>query len=179
MRPRHSADTWLALFFLGAALLLIFVWIPLDTGTGLVEKVRRKFVIGDALGPTVAGVVIAIGAALAMLRPTGNQGLSRTNIVWLASLLGLFVVSLAVMRYAGPIAASGLEGGYRPLRATAPWSYIGFLLGGTILIGGLTGLATKTYSFRDFAIGFAATLVIALLYDVPFDDLILPPNGDL
>ncbi|MEM6637384.1 MAG: hypothetical protein AAF667_15995 [Pseudomonadota bacterium] len=179
MKPRASADTWLALFFLAAALLLILVWIPLDSGTGLVERVRRSLVIGDALGPTVAGAVIALGALLLLLRPQAMTGLTRPNVIWMASLLALFALSMALMRYAGPLAAIGMEGGYRPLRATAPWNYIGFLLGGTFLVGGLTGIATKRLAFRDFAIGFAAALLIALLYDVPFDDLVLPPNGDV
>ncbi|MFC6637685.1 hypothetical protein GV827_19710 [Sulfitobacter sp. JBTF-M27] len=179
MKPGHSADIWLALFFLGFALILIFVWIPLDTGTGLVEKVRRKFVIGDALAPTVAAVAIALGAALGLLRPANGRALTRANVIWCACLLGLFTVSLVLMRYAGPLAAAWTESGYRPLRASLPWKYIGFLLGGTVMIGGLTGLTTRRLSLKDFAIGFAATLLIALAYDLPFDDLILPPNGDL
>ena len=68
---------------------------------------------------------------------------------------------------------------YRPLRATPPWHYIGFLVGGTILIGGLTSLVEQRLSAHSFVIGFIATLVVALLYDLPFDDLILPPNGDV
>lgn len=179
MLPRPMADRWLALVFLVFAVGLIFVWVPLDTGTGLVEKVRRKFVVGDALAPTVAGVVIAVGAALTALRPHGDQRLTRRNVGWLAALLALFALSMLVMRYAGPVALSGVEGGYRPLRATAPWNYIGFLLGGTILVGGLTGLAGRRLALRDFAIGFVAALIIALIYDLPFDDLILPPNGDV
>ncbi|MEL6521451.1 MAG: hypothetical protein AAFQ66_10840 [Pseudomonadota bacterium] len=179
MKPRSSADIWLALFFLAFALLLVLVWVPWDTGTGLVEKVRRKLEIGDALGPSVAGTVIAIGALLVLLRPAQANGLIRPNLVWMISLLGLFAVSMILMRYAGPAALTGVEGGYRPLRATAPWSYIGFLLGGTAMIGGLTGLANRRFAPLDFAIGFAAALGIALLYDLPFDDLLLPPNGDV
>ena len=179
MKPRFSADTWLALLFLSFALLLVLVWVPLDTGTGLVEKVRRKLVIGDALGPTVAGAVIAVGAALLLLRPAQGHAISRQNLIWLASLFGLFALSLILMRYAGPVALAWSETGYHPLRATAPWHYIGFLLGGTVLVGGLTGIAKRRLSLRDFAIGFAASLLIALLYDLPFDDLILPPNGDV
>lgn len=179
MRHGHSADKWLALFFLAFALVVIFVWAPLDTDTGLVETVRRKFVIGDALAPTVAGAVILIGALLVLLRPGAGKTISQENLFWVAALFGLFLLSLVLMRYAGPIAMAWSESGYRPLRATAPWHYIGFLLGGAVLVGGLTGLAKRQLSIRDFAIGFAASLVIALLYDLPFDDLILPPNGDV
>ncbi|MEO1557746.1 MAG: hypothetical protein AAFS01_15045 [Pseudomonadota bacterium] len=155
------------------------IWAPLDTGTGLVERVRRKFVIGDALGPTVAGAVIFIGALLLLLRPGTGKNISRENLFWIAALFGLFLLSLLLMRYAGPVAMAWSESGYRPLRATAPLHYIGFLLGGAVLVGGLTGLAKRQLSFRDFAIGFVASVVIALAYDLPFDDLILPPNGDV
>lgn len=179
MKPRASADTWLALFFLAFAILLIFVWAPMDTGSGIVERVRRKFVIGDALGPTVAGAIIAIGAGLALIRPSGDKAVSRQNIFWMTGLFALFLLSLLLMRFAGPIAASFTESGYRPLRDTPPWSYIGFLCGGTVMIGGLTGLASQRFTVRDFVIGFIATLCIALLYDLPFEDLLLPPNGDV
>lgn len=179
MKPRTSAEIWLALFFLVFAAVLVFVWAPLDTGTGIVEKVRRKYVIGDALGPTVAGAVMAIGALLVLLRPMPSETLTKRNVVWMLGLVILFVISLALMRYAGPLAASFTDVGYRPLRATPPWHYIGYLVGGTVMIGGLTGFASRRFSLRDFAIGFIATLTIALLYDLPFEDLILPPNGDV
>ncbi|WP_147127071.1 hypothetical protein [Shimia ponticola] len=179
MRNGFSADRWLALIVLAFALLVIFVWAPMDTDTGIVERVRRKFVIGDALGPTVAGAVIAIGALLLLLRPGTDRALSHENLLWIVALCALFAIALWLMRYAGPVALAWSESGYRPLRATAPWHYIGFLLGGTVLVGGLTGLAKRKLSIRDFAIGFAASLVIALMYDLPFDDLILPPNGDV
>ena len=179
MKPKASAEFWLALFFLLFAAMLVFVWTPLDTGTGIVEKVRRKFVIGDALGPIVAGAIIAIGALLVLLRPREGNALTKTSVFWMLGLFAPFAVSLLLMRYAGPIAASFTETGYRPLRATPRWNYVGFLFGGTVMIGGLTGLATRRFLPRDFAIGFVAALTIALLYDLPFEDLILPPNGDL
>ena len=179
MKPRVSAEIWLAFFFCLLAVVMIFVWIPLDTGTGLAEKVRRKWVIGDALGPTVAAVVIGLGGLFVALRPGEGQALSRANLMWMVKLLGLFVLAMTVMRYAGPLALSGVEGGYRPLRATAPYSYIGFVVGGTVMVGGLTALTCKRLAWKDFAIAFGATLAIALLYDLPFDDLLLPPNGDV
>ena len=179
MKPRLSADVWLAFFFLAFAAVLLLVWVPLDTGTGLVEKVRRRFVIGDALGPTVAGAIIALGAILVFARRTADAGLSRANLLWMVSLSALFAVSILLMRYAGPLAFVWSDGGYRPMRATAPWSYLGFVLGGAVMIGGLTGLTARRLVLRDFAVGFAAALIIALLYNLPFDDLILPPNGDV
>ena len=84
------------------------------------------------------------------------------------------------MRYLGPITAGIFsEDGYRPLRATIPWKYIGYLFGGTAMIGGLTSFVRRQFMAKDWIIGFLVTLAIALIYDVPFDDLLLPPNGDV
>lgn len=181
MRHHMSLDRWLGLCFLAFALILIFVWVPLDTDTGLVEKVRRRLTVGDALGPTVAGVVISLGGILTLLRPSAasTQGRGRDHLMWVASLLVLFALSLTIMRYAGPLAALGTESGYRPLRNTLPWKYIGFVLGGTAMITGMIALVQRRFSFRALALGLVASLALALLYDLPFEDLLLPPNGDV
>ena len=179
MESYPRKDKLLAIFFALAALFIIFVWVPMDTGTGLVEKVRRKYTIGDALAPTVAGVILLIGGMLLWLRPSADKGTTRQNLIWMAYLFGVFTASLMLMRYAGPVVAMLMNADYRPLRATPPWHYIGFLVGGTILIGGLTSLVERRLSAQNFVIGFIAALVVALIYDLPFDDLILPPNGDV
>lgn len=179
MESYPRKDKLLAIFFTLAALFIIFVWVPLDTGTGLVEKVRRKYTIGDALAPTVAGVILLIGGMLLWLRPSADKAITRQNLIWMAYLFGVFTASLMLMRYAGPIVAMLMNLDYRPLRATPPWHYIGFLVGGTILIGGLASLVERRLSAHNFVIGFIAALVVALIYDLPFDDLILPPNGDV
>lgn len=179
MESSSQKDKLLAIFFIMAALLIIFIWVPMDTGTGLVEKVRRKYVIGDALAPTVAGAVLLLGGVLLWMRPSPDSSLTKKHVIWVVYLLGVFTLSLLVMRYAGPLTAMLMDREYRPLRASAPWHYIGFVLGGTILIGGLTSLVERRLSAHQFVIGFIAALVVALLYDLPFDDLILPPNGDV
>ena len=179
MESYPRKDKLLAIFFTLAALFIIFVWVPMDTGTGLFEKVRRKYTIGDALAPTVAGVILLIGGMLLWLRPSADKAITMQNLIWMAYLFGVFMASLVLMRYAGPIVATLMNLDYRPLRATPPWHYIGFLVGGTILIGGLTSLVERRLSARNFVIGFIAALVVALIYDLPFDDLILPPNGDV
>jgi len=84
------------------------------------------------------------------------------------------------MRYAGPaVAAVMTEEGYRPLRATIPWKYIGYLSGGTVLVGGLSGLVRLELRLSDWAITFVAARLIVLAYDLPFDDLLLPANADV
>ena len=179
MESSSRKDKLLAIFFILAALLIIFLWVPMDTGTGLVEKVRRKYTIGDALAPTVAAAILLMGGVLLWLRPSPHSSITKQHLIWTACLLGVLTLSLLLMRYTGPIAALLLDVNYRPLRSTPPWNYIGFLVGGTILIGGLTSLVERRLSANSFIIGLIASLVVALLYDLPFDDLILPPNGDV
>lgn len=173
-----SNDRWIGATMLAFAIAVVFVWVPLDTDSGLVEIVRRRAKIGDALAPTVAGVLLAFGAVLTLLRP-GDAQLNKENLRWLATLLAVFAASLAVMRFAGPIVAEMQGQEYRTLRDTAPWKYIGFVCGGTLLITALGLLSTGRNPLRFVAIGLVASIVIALVYDVPFDDLLLPPNGDV
>lgn len=178
--PRQSPDRWLGLFMICLALAIVFVWVPLDTETGLVERVRRRNAIGDAMGPTVAGVILGMGGLLTFLA-AGDPGksLSRDNVLWLGKLALLFVTALLVMRWLGPLIGSLTESGYRPLRGTIPWKYLGFVVGGAIMVTGLTALATRRLNSGYALLGLIAATAIALLYDLPFEDLLLPPNGDV
>lgn len=181
MLKHFGADRWLGLLTCLAALLLIFVWVPLDVDTGIVDKVRRQFVIGDSLGPVVAGAVILIGGLLCLLRPNAQDpAIGPDNLIWLAQLLAALAASLLVMRFAGPaLVELFAEPSYRALRTTAPWNYTGYLLGGTVLIAGLNWAMGGRPRRNAVLLGFAASLAIAMLYDLPFDNLQLPPNGDV
>ena len=73
-----------------------------------------------------------------------------------------------------------LDGGeYRLLRDTAPWKYLGFVVGGTFMIFTLMSLADGRLRLMRLAMALLVTVIMALLYDLPFDDLQLPPNGDV
>jgi len=176
-----TSDRWLGLFFAAFALLLLLLWIPLDVETGYIEKVRRSTILGDSLGPSVAGVIILLGAILTWTVPSRHDtGLTRNHLTWITLTFALLAVSLTVMRYAGPLITSIFsDTEYRALRTTLPWSYIGFTLGGTVLISGLTCLVERRISASRVLIALLATLLIAMLYDLPFEDLLLPPNGDV
>jgi hypothetical protein len=43
----------------------------------------------------------------------------------------------------------------------------------------LIGFATRSWKLQYLAIGLIAALCMALFYDLPFEDLQLPPNGDV
>lgn len=178
---RLSSDRWLGALAVVAALALILLWVPLDTETGVLERVRRRLVIGDALAPLVAGVTILIGGLLTALRPDDRAvGLTARNLRWMLGLCAVFTVSLAVMRFAGPALAEMLSGtGYRPLRNDAPWKFIGYVLGGAVMVAGTGGLAMRRRSPGLLVMGLMAAALIALAYDLLPADLLLPPNGDV
>lgn len=170
------------------AILVIFVWIPLDTQTGLVEKVRRQITIGDALAPTIAAGFLVLGGLMLILseRQDENQPrLAKQDILFGLATLFLIVTAVLIMRYAGPIvvwlwnALTGDAFEYRLLRDTAPWKYIGFVLGGTFMITGLVSLVEGYLRPRTILIALISVAVMATIYDLPFDDLLLPPNGDV
>ena len=47
------------------------------------------------------------------------------------------------------------------------------------MIAGLSRMSQPRPVWRLVLIGAVATMAIALAYDLPFDTLLLPPNGDL
>lgn len=171
----------LALATAAFALLLLTLWIPHDIDSGLIQHVRRRSVIGDALAPAVAGAVLLLGAVVLVFerRREPTEGLSGAHWRFILSLIALLAVSFVLMRWTGPLAASLTGAEYRPLRATVPWKYLGFGLGGWAMVFGLVTLVERRASLRG---ALAAALMVALLiavYDLPFQDLLLPPNGDL
>ena len=44
------------------SLAVLLLWIPNDIDTGLIEKVRRRYQIGDMLGPVMAIATVLLGS---------------------------------------------------------------------------------------------------------------------
>lgn len=179
--PRLHPNTILGALALAFGLVLAFVWVPLDAENGIVYTRRGRYNIGDGLAPTVAAVFFLVPGLMLIFgrKAPDAPRLGRSDVIFLMAVLSATAIGLLVMRYAGPLAAIAEEGGYRALRATVPWKYIGFLLGGPIIVGGLISFVEGRATLRAALIGLTAALVILLLYDVPFEDLLLPPNGDV
>lgn len=170
------------------ALVTLLVWIPLDTDTGIIERVRRRYVIGDALAPTVAAAFILIGGLLLIFnerRASDQPVLSRSHVNFLAQLISITVVSILVMRWSGPLVvellnlfrAETLD--YRLLRATDGWKHIGYILGGISLVAGVISLVQGRMTMRALVVGIIAVAAFIAIFDLPFEDLLLPPNGDV
>ncbi|MCG6902347.1 MAG: hypothetical protein LJE68_06650 [Rhodobacter sp.] len=186
-KPATRANLYLALGSIALALVVALVWARYDSGSGLILKVRRQVSIGDALAPTIAAAMIGLGGVMVLLqRHAAEQpGLSLANLRFLTRFLVLCAVSFALMRWTGPavVAAINLFGegdlSYRLLRDTAPWKYIGFAAGGTLLITVLIADIEGRLTARSVIIAVLAIAALIALYDLPFDDLQLPPNGDV
>lgn len=184
---RVNADLVLGLGVLTLALVAMVIWVPADTGSGIVERIRGQNRIGDAMGPTVAfailglaGIVLSVEALRTSASERRSISLGRPQLGFLALMFAIFLASLLAMRWTGPALGALLtEEGYRPLRASLPWKYLGYVTGGTILVGSLIALSERRLTVRAVVIGFVAALLLAMFYDLPFRGFLLPPNGDL
>ena len=177
-----NSDFKVGLGALVAGCLILFVWIPLDVETGLIEKVRSQVTIGDALAPSLAASVLIFGGLLLIFqsfRTNGITQLSWNSLKFIILLLALLGLSMAVMRWAGPLSAPLFSGDYRSLRDTVPWKYIGYFLGGIIMVFGLISMMEGRMRWRTLIISILAVLFLIIVYDLPFENLLLPPNGDL
>ena len=176
----------------GIAVLLglaaILAWLPNDIDSGLIEKVRRRHQIGDMLGPAASLAIVVLGGGwLALSRERECVGKVLAPLLTIVIFSFFILASLLLMRWAGPALvgmaqAAGLlepEAGYRQLRDTLPWKLTGFLAGGCVMIWTLAGITDGNWTARRLGVSFLIALVIALAFDLPFDDLVLPPNGDL
>ncbi|MEM7267942.1 MAG: hypothetical protein AAF401_01680, partial [Pseudomonadota bacterium] len=173
--------TVLGLIALVLGLFIILWWAPMDSDTGLAEKIRGRWSAGDALAPTVAGAVIALSGIGITIAGWGREtfGLSLRNLGYLAQLVVVLLLTFAVMRWAGPLVADALGAEYRPLRDEVPWKYFGFVLGGGGMIFALMTLIEGRFRGRLLALALVIALTLALIYDLPFEDLLMPPNGDV
>ena len=182
MRERVNQDVILGALALLFGCFIALYWAPIDSDTGIAEKVRGRWSIGDALAPTVAGVVIATSGffiALGGILRGAKFTLSAKNLTYLIFFLVIVFSGFLTMRYAGPIIAGALGEEYRVLRDERPWKYIGFILGGGGMIFGLMSLAEGRISLRRLILALLIAAALALIYDLPFEDLLLPPNGDV
>lgn len=182
-----NPDLRIGLLFTLLGALVLLIWIPNDTETGLLEKVRSQTFIGDALAPTVAASMLVLAGLLLIinsLRNVATAELSGNNLKFTLLILSLLSVSIGLMQWSGPAAVwlTNALGGdvseYRLLRDTAPWKYIGYFIGGTSLIFSLISLMEHRFSLRALLIAMASVVVLIAIYDLPFDNLLLPPNGD-
>lgn len=185
-----------AVIFLAFSAFALGWWIPNDVESGVLLEERRSIVIGDAMAPTMTALAMFIVSAALLIgcflpKPEVRAqeaiersiGISLENFANMAALLAILALSLACMVWAGPLVVSMLQSmgvdlpNYRLLTDTVPYKYIGFILGGFILVFGLISWITGHTSLRGLLTALGAVAVLIFIYDVPFDTLLLPPNG--
>lgn len=180
---------------IAVALITLLAWIPADVETGIIEKVRRQVSIGDAMAPTlwailigIVGLVLAIGNIGALRLPSSAvraEGPSMENLRYMGQCVVIMVVALLATYWTGPIAVSigqglGMDiGSYRELRDTPPWKYLGYVSGAFIMNFGMLSLIQGRFTKRLATIALITAIMLAAIYDLPFDSLQLPPNGDM
>lgn len=184
-QPGKIRDIGLGLGAICAALAALAVWIPADIDTGVIDVWRRTVRIGDAMLPTFAAAGMLLAGAVMLtralvLRPSGEWR-AMSPVFLLGSCLVL-AIGLVLMQVSGPLLVwlwfSG-ETSYRLLLDTPPWKYTGFIAGGSFIVFCFTALTSHKLSWKFALLALAATVLIALVYDLPFDNLLLPPNGDV
>ena len=123
---------------------------------------RRHWVIGDSLAPTLAAGFVLVGAVLILLfekRDEAQFTMAAAQFVFFLKLTIVILVALSVMRHLGPIlvntyaAMSGLDLEYRLLRDVIGIKHIGFLIGGMIMVGGMIAVVEGRLSRRALMIG--------------------------
>ena len=184
----------LAGFFIIASIFTLFIWIPNDIETGVIEIFRRRVTIGDAMAPTmvatgilIISVFLGIDAIVNGARssnPIPEKVLDRQSFIFLFKMIVVITLGLSLMFFTGPLCVelsnvlTGEADSYRYLKASFPYKYIGYLVGGFILVFGIIGIIENRFSGSAAWITILTVLLLIILYDVPFDNLLLPPNAD-
>ena len=183
----------LAIFFIIASLISLLVWIPNDIETGVIERFRRQITIGDAMAPTMVAwgvlfvsIALLIDAILSSRAPRASENsvMDAQSFVFLFKLTIVIIIALLLMFYGGPLLVdflnlvNGESNNYRLLKGSPPYKYIGYILGGFVMVFGSIGVVENKFFTNGAWLSIIAVTVLTLLYDVPFDNLLLPPNGD-
>ena len=180
MKFAITQDRILGLIALIFGLWIALYWAHEDAATGVVKFKYGSLRVGDALAPTVAGSLIAFAGLWLMLTGDAARRLTWSNVGYLALLGVCLIGGLALMRWGGPALVEAItDSAYRPLRDTFPWKYVGFILGGVVMITSLIAIVERRLHWSRILIALGVATLLAFVYDVPFDDLLLPPNGDL
>ena len=192
MQTRHW-NLSLGQLFSVLSLVALLIWIPSDIESGVIVIERRSVEVGDAMAPTASAVVVLILAVALTLASWFSSpdtiskepeiGLTRSNTTTMLTLAVVVVGSLFAMVYTGPLTISALQAlgvdlpAYRLLIDTIPYKYIGFACGGFLMVFSLISWVEGRPSLKAAMIATGAVIALITVYDVPFDSLLLPPNG--
>jgi len=113
-----------------------------------------------------------------------NSIMDAQSFRFLLNMMTVIIISLLFMLYSGPLLVdfinliNGENDNYRLFKGSIPHKYFGYILGGFIMVFGSIGVVENKFSANGAWLSIIAVAVLTFLYDVPFDNLLLPPNGD-
>lgn len=180
---RLTITHWLGIWVVALAALALLIWVPNDTVSGFMQTKRGRVSIGDAMAPAVAFGLMVFSGILIFLegrKPAEENRDRSSNPGYLVVVLAICLMAIGAMIWTGPFAVTIFDSdeSYRNLRDDAPWKYLGFGLGGTLLVSALIGFVEHRLSVRAVLIGLATVAILVGVFDLAFDNLLLPPNGD-
>lgn len=192
MAVRTRWDIGFGLLTMALSLLALFVWFPNDIVGGFIEvSAIGRTVPGDAFFPVILAVgIFLLGALQAVLatsramagRPTPARTLTFSNVRFVAALVAIVLGGLTLMVWLGPLTVDALntvevlEGSYRNFSDTAPYKYIGFVVGGFSMTVALI-VFTEGRLRRASVVAIITVLAGAILiFDILLKNVLLPPN---
>lgn len=192
MQTRHW-NIAIGLLFIVLSLVTLIWWIPNDIETGVIFEEFRDVNIGDAMAPTasaLAVLIFSIALVISSFLPGSSDsaehdiGVSAANSKNILSIAAIVLAGLLVMVWAGPVLVAIMQAAgsdikeYRLLINTVPHKYTGFALGGFLLVAGLISWIEGRVTWQALATAAGAVIALIVVYDLPFDTLLLPPNGE-
>jgi len=195
---RAAPDPWdigFGVVVLAGALLALFVWFPADIPTGFfhTNAIGREEP-GDAFFPIILALLLLLLSVLhlsmSLFRSWQGRAapvtgeLTVQNFTFLGAFMVIMVISLAIMYWLGPLTVAALniigwlDTSYRALSDTAPYKFIGYVIGGFVMT--ITLIAWTEGRIRWVSVlSVLITLTIAILiFDLLLKNVLLPPNAD-
>jgi len=192
---RPAPDPWnigFGVVVLVLALATLFLWIPGDIKGGFIEANQTgKPEPGDAFFPVIlSGLMLILAAvqlagALFSRKPQPASGkITSDNFKFLLFFYAVVLTGLTIMYWLGPLVVDALRGAgaidntYRQLVDTAPYKYIGYVVGGFLMISALIIWAEgRVRVHAILTVAIVIGLLIGVL-DVLLHNIQLPPNAD-
>lgn len=197
--PKNGApDPWdigFGVVVLLGSLLALFVWFPADIPTGFffINAIGREEP-GDAFFPIMLAVLLAILSSIQLVfaifkgRPTDDDeptpALKLRNFKFLFIFMLISFAGFATMYWLGPLTVSALnaigmlDAEYRNLTDTAPYKYIGYVVGGFLMTIALIAWTEGHIRPRSVFTVLLTLVVAIIIFDVVLKNVLLPPNAD-
>jgi hypothetical protein len=193
-----ALDPWdigFGVVILVSALLAIFVWFPNDIRSGFfyVNAIGRTEP-GDAFFPIILSTTLVILSGIqlyislfhrspyASTEPT--PAISKNNFKFLFTFGVICILGLSIMYSLGPVTVWTLrefgliDAEYRHLTDTAPFKYLGYVVGGFIMTVTLIAW-TEGHVRRPAVLTVLTVLFVAIIiFDKFLTNVLLPPNAE-